>query len=624
MNAKMIKNEMKKAEMIRGLSERLESASLDEAQEIAESVAKDFANMNVEARNADKIQKFAKKIIEKENAKKERYERFLDSSSVNALIYANTQVGKTAATIQFIETCFEAGIPAIVSSDNKTGQQEQLISRFQRDLCGADVKLIRVMDKNFVDELKGCFQSKNHRFVIFCMDNAVQIEKLIMAILGCAMRYKEEMKEIKKIALFHDEADQITKDKNTIEIKTDQAASHKKWLELTKLINKNMGHMDLKRVFVSATAENTLMLYEVESADVIRLETPATYSGYKDMEYISWEDDLEVKAILEREVNRIKSAGTYEAILYCIERKIVDGHDMVLEGLAERFKCVINTYNGNGIKAFMRSVSVSKRFEAMLKRENIVYKRSGKFFTMKTMSIRKFYTMCKKLDENCVITIGKDLIARGISYVSEDERDPLTATTMLYKPGTNMHSVAICQAVGRITGCAMPSLKRKLYAPQDVIDTYVKYNQNQEAYIRRMEGESRLTKDVIGDMTFQKFRRNIDRPKLGLKMKMESDDVEQRDNDFGIDFSKVKKWVKDESEPLIGRMIKFLYAQTQSVTIEQFMTGVGFKGNVEKFKDNVDNGRSIGAKYGRLWNATDNNKNISLNGVVREFIENEL
>jgi len=45
------------------------------------------------------------------------------------------------------------------------------------------------------------------------------------------------MKEMKKIAIIHDEADMITKDKDTENRSDGQAQSHKKWLELKDLIN---------------------------------------------------------------------------------------------------------------------------------------------------------------------------------------------------------------------------------------------------------------------------------------------------------------------------------------------------------------------------------------------------
>jgi len=318
-----------------------------------------------------------------------------------------------------------------------------------------------------------------------------------------------------------------------------------------------MGYMDLKRVFVTATPENCSMLYKIEAPDVIQLEIPATYVGYKNIEYISLEDDLDIKEVLEHEVARIKRSKTYEAILYCIERKIVDGHEEVLRGISSYLKCVVNTYNGNGITAIMRTLTMSKKFEALLKKHNIKYVRNDKYFTMKNLAIRKFYTYCKKVGENCVVTIGKDLISRGISYVSEDKVEPITATTMIYKPGMSMHSVGITQAIGRITGCAMPNLQRRLYAPQEVIETYKTYNKNQEAYIKEIEKSGKLTKEVINGMVFEKLKRNIDRAKLRLKMNYASNKSEEQQGDTERMKQLINMWWN--ADTIIGKILRFVY-----------------------------------------------------------------
>jgi hypothetical protein len=609
-------NKENKMELDIMVTELLKNGNEQQIQEIGEILS----NLNVNNRNNENIKNFTKKVLNKKNQKKINYVKFLESKSVNALITAPTQVGKSNATREFIETCFKANVPVIVSTDNKTDQCEQLYSRIEKDLCGADIMMMKVSDKTFNENFKECIKTSMKRFVIFCLDNSIQIEKLIMSFLAIGTRY-DEMKEIKKIAIIHDEADQVTKDHDTEKINDEQAESHKKWLEFMELINKKMGYMDLKRVFVTATPENCVMLYKIESPDVMKLEIPGTYVGYSDIIYNELEDELDIKDILEKEVERISESGTNEVILYCIDRKIVDGHEKVLDSLSSNLKCAVNTYNGNGITAYMRNLTTSKKFEGLLKKEMIKYKKDGKYFVIKQLAIRKFYTLCKKAGEKCVVTIGKDLISRGISYVSEDKREPMTATTMIYKPGMSMHAVGICQTIGRITGCAMPGLKRRLYAPKDVIETYKSYNKNQEAYLEKMEKEEKLTKDIIDEMVFEKLKRHIDRTKLKLKMntKIETDVNDIECTIDGVNINKLKKWLNENT--LVGKMIKFLYNIEKDVSIEEFKIGVDFSGDIIQFKDNVDNGRSINAKYGKLWCSEKNNKIIRLNNNIREQID---
>jgi hypothetical protein len=112
------------SELIFNLSELLKNASDKQCQEIAEMLS----NLNVNNRNEMNVRNFAEQIINKENKKAKKYIKLLESLSVNALITAPTQVGKSAATREFIEACLSQDIPVIVSTDNKKDQCEQLYS----------------------------------------------------------------------------------------------------------------------------------------------------------------------------------------------------------------------------------------------------------------------------------------------------------------------------------------------------------------------------------------------------------------------------------------------------------------------------------------------------------------
>ena len=240
----------------------------------------DLANrmsyMNTQNRNKDKTTKFAEKIIKKNNDKKEVFKKFIESTSINGVIYAPTQVGKSAATREFIETCFLYNTPVIVSTDNKTDQQEQLYYRIKRDLICTDVFLLKVSDKSFSENLKQCIEKKQ-KFIIFCLDNSSQIEKLIVHFVSCYTRFDNNMSEYKNIAIIHDEADIITKDKNVETIDVDQALSHKKWIEFTNIINKNLTLINLKRVFVTATPENCVMLYNIDCPDLPKVSEMSVF-----------------------------------------------------------------------------------------------------------------------------------------------------------------------------------------------------------------------------------------------------------------------------------------------------------------------------------------------------------
>ena len=592
-------------------------------EEERETLSRMMSNINVNNRNNNKTKNFAEKIIKKQNDKKEVFVKFLESNSVNGVIYAPTQIGKSAATRAFIETCFMYNTPVIVSTDNKTDQQEQLYYRIERDLAGADVNLLKVSDKNFDKQLKNCIETKNKRFVIFCLDNSTQIEKIIVQLVNNYTRC-ENMKEIKKIAIIHDEADTIAKDKDTENKCETQAESHKKWLELRDLINTKMGEIELKRIFVTATPENCMMLYKVDCPDVMRLEIPSCYTGYDKIQHVALPDDLRIKELLTEEVKRINKNKTYEAILYCIDRKIVDGHERVLKTLATSLKCIVNTYNGNGITTYINSISISEKLERQLNKHEILFTKKENYYQMKNLSIRKFYTIIKKIGGRCVVTIGKDLICRGISYVGENQKEPITATTMFYKPGSTMYATGICQTIGRITGCAMPELPRKLYAPQDVYDTYLNYNKNQEMFIKSIEKADslKITKDIIEELVFNKYTRNIDRMKLNLKMNMKTVNVESdiesenSDEEETVMSDLIDMWWGKRS--IIGKLLNFIYENEDGVSedvLKEYIKDCGSKNIDKMYKELIRKDKSFTLVFERKNNIT------KLNTNAREYID---
>lgn len=589
-----------------------------------EQLAQLMSNVNVQNRNQEKTENFAKKIIEKENVKKSRYVRFLESKSVNGIIWAPPQVGKSAAKISFIKTCFKYDTPVIVSTDNKTDQQEQLFNRIQSDLICEDIKMLKVTDKTFKKDLKECIESGNKRFVIFCLDNSSQIEKLIEQLTSCYTRLTK-MAEIKRIAIIHDEADTIAKANDTEMITDKQAKSHQKWLELRDLINNNMGDIDLKRIFVTATPENVVLLYKIDCPDVMKIEIPSNYIGYDKITHIDITDDLEVGEKLQNEVNRIKEAGTNEAILYCIDRKIEDGHNVLLQHFTYELNCIVNTYNGNGISTILKDHNQVEKFERRLNKYGVNFIKNEMHYQMKEMTIRLFYKIMKSLGENCIVTIGKDLICRGISYVGSDEESPITATTMFYRPGKLMHAVGMCQTIGRISGCAMPSLKRRLYCTKDIYETVKRYYKNQEKFIKEItkDGKTGTTKEVVDDMIFEEYKRPIDRPKLCIKMNMESDeetDVEDTDDIIdGVNLNKLRKWINGDT--LVGRMIMYLYQQKSEVSFKEFKDGIDYDGLEKSFINNIHGGRCKKSQYGKLWISENNYSKIKMNQNIREYID---
>jgi hypothetical protein len=369
------------------------------------------------------------------------------------------------------------------------------------------------------------------------------------------------------------------------------------------------------------------MLYNVECPDVMTLEIPSCYTGYEKIEHKPFEDDINIKKILKKEVDRVNNEGTYEAILYCVDRKVVDGHKRVLKSLVNDLNCIVNTYNSNGIYTYIRDVLIND-FEDELNKYEIKFTKkecyhpeggNGSFYEIKNISIRKFYTIAKEIGENCVVTIGKDLICRGISYVGEEQIEPITATTMFYKPGKSMNAVGICQTIGRITGCAMHELKRTLYAPQNVYNDYIKYNKNQEIYIKgfKKSTENIKTKDIMKEMVFNSYKRNIDRRKLKIKMNMTTNQkLKQNVNDNKMNKKIDRWWVSDD---IYGKVLRFIYNNGHNVDqkiLKEMIKQYG-SNSVDRYYDNLfhRNHENIYIRDGNI---------IKLSEKARCYIQNKI
>jgi Rad3-related DNA helicase len=134
--------------------------------------------LNLQQRTKNTISKMSTSFLET-NQTIRRMECFLESQVKHALITAPTQVGKTAAVLDFIHECIARNIGVIVSSDNKTDQQEQIMERLRKGLCLAHCKIIKVQQsiKKFTKDLETAFKN-NLTPVLFCLDNATQIIKI--------------------------------------------------------------------------------------------------------------------------------------------------------------------------------------------------------------------------------------------------------------------------------------------------------------------------------------------------------------------------------------------------------------------------------------------------------------
>lgn len=579
---------------------------------------------------------------------------YLKSNNMYGIITAPTQNGKTEYVIKLINDCMKQNIPVIVSSDDRKDQQNQLYSRIKNSLVGTDgmdIELLKVESTNFSKKIEECIENKKY-FIIFVLGNAIQIKKLKKEIKNCNAdddnNVCKNFKKIKKIAMIHDEGDVVQKDSDVENVNSEQAKSHQEWIKLEKYI-KNHCNLLLKRVFVTATPEPCMALHKIDRAQIYKIPTKYTYTGHDKIIKTNYKRDFYICDILVQNANRIRNNAAVnpqgEAILYCIERNTEKGdrsHIQVVNSLSQipsLANCVIHTYNGQGyvvytqnqeLKRLLGSITVetvTKSGKTYYKEYNPIPGKYHNYITLdKNIPISRFYSLCKQAGELVVITIGKDLITRGISFVSECRENQLCATTMILKTGPHMHAVGANQIIGRITGNVRPDLERRLYASKKIISMYDNFNESQKDFLKFLEETDSIetTNILWKNFEFKRYIERVARPKLGLVMKCVQPPTEYQVIDGEIDrvnLEKLRKWLNDNENSIIARMVRFLYNTNVDITAEEFKNGIEYNGTYDQFINNIDHGRSIGSQDGFLWNSLLNNSKISLNPKIREYID---
>jgi hypothetical protein len=545
------------------------------------------------------------------------------------LTYAPTQVGKTNAIIDIVKDCVSRGISIVISSDNKKDQMIQLFNR-----------LVKAVEDNYESTFKNCFittvDNKNfeniteymkeyNTFVICCLDNKTQIQKTYEKILSI-----NENQNVRSICIINDEGDVTTKSRNITEI-TNQPESHKKWMEFTKK-TQDKG-INIKRVFVTATPENVIYIHR--PGYLWNLSIPDNYVGYNKINFNELNDfsSRQITTILAREVRLRKEEGGI--ILYCVERnKDSDEDDNnqmkvfidIISTLKKTGLDAVSVYNSDGIKVVFRLKKQKTMFINKIETLNLKYSMENDIINIskKDLVISKFYGYLQSCECKVVLTIGKDLISRGISFVSDYKENPLTATTMIYKPGNQLHCVALCQAIGRLTGTAQSKLVRRLYTTDDVYNNYMTLVQNQIDIITMIkENGNKIDDEVIADIVLNKMSRPVDRKTLKLEKDMvfweEAEDTDESGYASDRDENRMKQLINIwwNADTIIGKILKFIYDSLNGVGEDElkiFIEKCGSKNITSHYQELVKNDRKYNLVFQRKNNIT------TLTPEAREYI----
>jgi hypothetical protein len=266
----------------------------------------------------------------------------------------------------------------------------------------------------------------------------------------------------------------------------------------------------IKRVFVSATPENVIYLHKPKY--IWELPVPENYVSSNKIHFTE-QNDFDTHSILriiKREVTLRREEGGI--ILYCVERNKDESDSeekslnsqinvfmSTLKGMKSTGLDAVTVYNSDGIKVALRLKRLKTLFVNKLEDQSIRYEEHSEYIQIKKneMAICEFYGLLQDTGCKVVLTIGKDLISRGISFVSNKTENPLTATTMIYKPGSQLSQVALCQAIGRLNGTAQPSLTRRLYTTDDVYSNYITFCKNQREILVAIRNNGNKVDDSL-------------------------------------------------------------------------------------------------------------------------------
>lgn len=232
-----------------------------------------------------------------------------------------------------------------------------------------------------------------------------------------------------------------------------------------------------------------------------------------------------------------------------------------------------------------------------------------------------------------ILIIAYKLVGRGINIVSEDFGWHLTH--MFYRPSPTTDVTNLIQSM-RLCGIYTDSIKLNCYISKIDYENLYKGYMLQEDLLSRIMKNKSLENEIVfiekipkrGLYRNVKYRgktTTIEKNDTGMKMENFNEKqcvfVEKELSVDGVDIKKLEKWKIENSQTLVWKMICFLSEQKTAIDLSTFKDGVEYDGSEQMFRSNVDNGKSIKARNGKLWNCRNNYNQIEINKNIVEYIK---
>ena len=452
----------------------------------------------------------------------------------NVIITSPTQVGKTQYIIENCKRNKNRPYMFVMTCANSKAQMAQLKNRLaDNGIVSFDLKqATKAKLENKLVDGKCIF--------IVMMNNGTQIKKLDVLVKNL-----RSVRRPLRYIVYHDEADTINKADVGAKIDdTSVALSHRYWNDFFDTLARRCDVVI--RFHVSATPENCSSIDEINGEDIVVLPLPRDYVGVS--EHCSWDGVL--GEALGLEIERIRSANSREAVLYCVDRKKNVHSDLTVQ-ISRDYNCVCFSYNGDGFS---------------------VYKNGGLFDIGVVISDDISSVLDKLRDEGPVVVVGFNLMDRGISFVAGPNtgnrygliNKPLTATVMFYSGGTGSYAVGIAQRFGRICGKSRPDiLRRVVYCSDTVYNDYVGYLANQSVVFKGLTHGMTMAKILENSGECVKLKRPLDRPAL-KKVNMEYREASRVVASVDMDLDKMRRlvssWRVEGASGNVGRLFRLMMA----------------------------------------------------------------
>ena len=559
-----------------------------------------------------------------------------------SLLHAGTQDTKTQHMMeQIAENIFDYNILILV--DNKNDQQQQMISRVKKYKMDGnlpedtDILSDSLSHKNLSNKFKKMFQEDKRNQIMILKFNSSQIEKLTDAII---LGKEENQYSTIRFQIFVDEGDIATKHENTDEIVDGQPKVHASFIKIRKKCEQK--DIDCSVQFISATPQNILVNYPIEK--IYTHESHPDYIGYKDIHFVPLQQSKSIDM-----VSQLVPQITYEMtlhgekgnILVCTNRKKVD-QEKLLRVVTQLNVLTIN-YNGDGVRIFI-PVQYISAFENQIQTyrsqdgKKVCFSRiDSQTFISKDIYIGDVYQMLNNMEVQISVTIGKDLMGRGISFcsISREDSIPFATTRMILDVSNTTHCVSLIQMIGRLLGTVCPNSKRVLYCKKNVYDDYMKATEdvqrNIEMYQNLLEsGEIQYTNE-IPNYRITKRSRDEDRVNANVKTEIRRERKHANDSERKA-FQKVESFLRNDNRTIARCIIEELYSQQSPITYDTLMENIQYCEEEldisirrKKFDSQIKNGRSQNAEYGFIWKANKQRDEIIMKDDIRKHIlENNL